>query len=82
MKRNTVFLCYSDNFSLKQLRIAVITNVLEYKAGLNLKFKCVCILMCYLRSVQINIVIIIVFISTVYKQAASLYIMYFKLYSV
>ena len=32
-------------------------------------------------SVQINIVIIIVFISTLYKQAAS-YIMYYKLYSV
>ena len=45
------WLCYSNNFSLKQLCIAVkgvITSVLEYKASVTLKFKCVCVAMCFL----------------------------------
>ena len=44
----TGFLCYSNNFGLKQLSVAVksvITTVLEYKAGLTLKFKCGCVAM-------------------------------------
>ena len=40
-----------NSFSLKQLCTAVksvITNVLVYKAALNLKFKCACVAMCSL----------------------------------
>ena len=38
----------SNNFSFVLLLKSVNINVLEYKASLNLKFKCVCIAMCSL----------------------------------
>ena len=42
----TVIISALNNFVL--LLKSVITNVLEYKAALNLKFKCVCVAMCSL----------------------------------
>ena len=42
----TVIISAKNNFVL--LLKSVITNVLVYKAALNLKFKCVCIAMCSL----------------------------------
>ena len=39
---------YSNNFSFVLLLKTVVTNVLEYTASLNLKFKCVRVAMCSL----------------------------------